>query len=173
MLAQVAPQGHQPEIGDLAVHEREYPPGLIVGMQPDRLRPPSTTLYRQTHFRPIPPLFNGFHDLGVRDVHLADAPQGVADDRPLGRELRVVGKVLELAAAAAILREVLAGRRDAAGDRLEHRLQLTAGEALVQRQAVGLEPHPLPWGRARHEHGPAVGEPPHAIASGGDARDRD
>src|SRR3989454_1087058 len=75
-------------------------------METHRPRPPSTALHRKTDLRSIPPLLDRLDDLGVADVELGDPPQRLLHDRLLGNELRFVGDMLQLAAAAVILHVV-------------------------------------------------------------------
>src|SRR5213078_1738908 len=133
---ELAPQRHEPEVRDVAVDEREDTTRLIVRVEPDRPGPPSTAFDRQTYFRPIPPLLDRFDDLRVGDIELADASQGVAHDGPLGRELRVVAQVLQLAAAAAVTDIVRAGCGDAGSGGADDFGELAAGEMLVELHAV-------------------------------------
>src|SRR5437016_12821359 len=101
-------------------------------METHRARPPSTALHRETDLRPIPPLLDRLDDLGVADVELGNPPQRIAHDRLFGGELRLVGDVLQLAAAAVILYVVRTGRGDAGRAGSDDLGQLPAGEAPVQ-----------------------------------------
>src|SRR5256885_6622515 len=140
-------------------------------METHRPAPPSTALHRETDLRSIPPLLDRLDDLGVADVELGDPPQRLPHDRLLGNELRFVGDMLQLAAAAVILHVVgarcgNAGR--AGGDDLG---QLPAGEALVQLHTLA-QPDPLTRSGAGDEHGAPVRQPPHAPPTPADPRDR-
>ena len=171
---ELAPQRHEPEVRDVAVHERKDSQGLVVGMEPDRLRPPAAVLDRQRDLRPIPPLLDGLDDLRVGDIQLADASQRVPHDGPLGRELRIVCQVLELAAAAPVAHIVRTRRRNPCVPRCRcHDLpQLRPREVLVQPHTVS-QPDAFSRRGPGHEHRSPVRQAPHAIASRRDGRDRD
>src|SRR5438876_174331 len=83
------------------------------------------------------------------------SPQRIAHDRPLGGELRLVGEVLQLAPAAAILHVVRTRCRDAGRAGRDDLAQLPAGEGLVQLHTLA-QPDPLARGGAGDEHGTAV-----------------
>src|SRR5947208_822548 len=132
---------------------------------------PCDRFHRQTHLRLIPPFLDRLDDLGVADVEPGNPPQRVPHDRPLGGELRLVAEVLQLAAAAAILRVVRTRCRDAdraGGDDLG---QLAAGEALVQLHTLA-QPDPLARGGAGDEYGAPVREPAYALPTRRDRGDR-
>src|SRR5437867_4239376 len=140
-------------------------------METHRPPPASTALHREADLRSIPPLLDRLDDLGFADVELGDPPQRLPHDRLLGNELRFVGDVLQLAAAAVILHVVgarcgNAGR--AGGDDLG---QLPAGEALVQLHTLA-QPDPLTRSGAGDEHGAPVRQPAHALPTRGDRSDR-
>src|SRR5439155_13523656 len=136
-----------------------------------RPRPPSAPFHRLPYLRPVPPLLDGLDDLGVLDVELGDPPQRIAHDRPLGGELRLVGEVLQLAPAAAILHVVRTRCRDAGRAGRDDLAQLPAGEGLVQLHTLA-QPDPLARGGAGDEHGAPVREPAHALTTRRDRRDR-
>src|SRR5205809_3856276 len=119
----------------MTVLQIEHRGGTIVRVKPDRPRPRSTALHRETDLRSIPPLLDRLDDLGVADVELGDPPQRLPHDRLLGNELRFVGDVLQLAAAAVILHVVgarcgnagRAGGDDLGQDRKSTRLNSSHG----------------------------------------------
>src|SRR5947207_9942091 len=161
---ELAPQRHEPEVRDVAVDERKDCSRTVIRVQSHR---PTVRLsdrfHRETHFRAIPPLLDRFDDLRVGDVELADASQGVAHDGPLGRELRVVAQVLQLAAAAAVTDVVRAGCGDAGSGSADDFGELAAGEMLVELHAVA-QPDAFAGRGSGNEHGAAVGQAPHAVA---------
>src|SRR6266699_2012086 len=171
MRPQLPPERHEAEVGDVTIDQREHGGGSVVRMQSHRPRPPSTALHRQAYFRPIPPLLDRLDDLGVADVELGNPPQRIPHDRLLGGELRLVGDVLQLAAAAVILYVVRTGRGDAGRAGSDDLGQLPAGEALVQLHALA-QPDPLAGRGAGDEHGAPVREPAHALPTRRDRRDR-
>src|SRR3989442_565377 len=175
MRPQIPPQRHQPEIRNVAIVEGEHMARAVVRVEPDRTwcaRPCARPPDREAEFRPVPPLFHGLDDLGVGDVELADAPERVAHDGPLGCKLGVVRQVLQLAAAAPVLRVVRTRRRDARRPGLEDLGDLPPREPLVDLERASLPPplppptppppppHPLPRPRTRHQHRAALREPP-------------
>src|SRR2546427_7523337 len=124
----------------------------VVGMEPAReysARPPACPPDGQPYFRPISPFLHGLNDLGVLHVELADAPERVAHDGLLRRELGVVRQVLELAVAAPVLPVVRARRRDACRPRLDDLADLAPREVLVELERAGRPPPvPLPGAQA-------------------------
>src|SRR5438094_8949419 len=140
-------------------------------METDRPPPPSTALHREADLRSIPPLLDRLADLGVADVALAGPPQRLPPDRLLGSELRFVGDVLQLAAAAVILHVVGARCGNAGRAGRDDLRQLPAGEALVQLHTLA-QPDPLARSGAGDEHGAPVRQPAHALPTRGDRRDR-
>src|SRR2546430_10822178 len=151
MRPQLPPQRHEAKVGDVTIDQWEHGDGSVVGVQSYRPAAtdresfrvrPSDRFHRQAYFRPIPPLLDRLDDLGVADVELGNPPQRIPHDRLLGGELRLVGDVLQLAAAAVILYVVRTGRGDAGGAGSDDLGQLPAGEALVQLHAL-TQPDPL------------------------------
>src|SRR2546426_902692 len=146
----------------MTVLQVEYRSGAIVLVEAHRPRPPSSALDRETHLRSIPPLLDRLDNLGVADVELGDPPQRLPHDRLLGSELRFVGDVLQLAAAAMILHVVGARCGNAGRPGGDDLGQLPAGEALVQLHTLA-QPDPLARSGAGDEHGAPVRQPAHAL----------
>src|SRR5437879_9920543 len=80
--AQLAPQRHQLEIGDVTIGERKNKIRPIVWGQTD-----SQSFRLHGDLRSIPPLIEGFDDFRVFDLELPDPAQRIAHNRALGTEL--------------------------------------------------------------------------------------
>jgi len=158
--AQLAPQRHQLEIGDVTIGERKNKVRPIVGVQAN-----SQSLRRHGDLRSVPPLLEGFHDFRVLDLELPDPAQRIAHNRALGTELAFVGDVLELAAAAMIVHVVRTGRRDSCGTRVHDRADLRAREVTVALEGVFAQADLIAGCRAWNEDDAPIAESSYAISS--------
>lgn len=150
----------------MTIGEREDEVRPVVRMETNRLG-----LRGHRDLGSIPPLFQCFNNLGVREIQFPDAPQRITDDRALGCELAVVRDVLQLAAATVIVHVMRAGRRHPAGPRLDDLADCSARIVAVPLQRAFPKTNAITWYGSWDKHDSTISESPDPIASDSNASD--
>jgi hypothetical protein len=118
----------------------------------------------------IAPRRVGGDDFRIADILSAQTPQRVTDDRPLGFELRVDRKVLQLAPPAMVAGVVRTARLGPIGPGTIDGPDRPAREALMPGRDLDIED--VARRGPRHEDGHAVRQSPHTVSTSGDPVDR-
>src|SRR5918992_1476163 len=162
----LAPRGDHILVGNRAIVEGEHAPRVVERVEPCQ---PSSALpaQREGELSPVTP-WKGTRSHARRfDVSAANAPYRVTNDLPFRAKLRLVPKVLELAAPTSIYHVMRAGGRNAEGG-----CHTELAEFHPRKTSLGrhIDNPDVARGGPGNENDAAI-DTPHAVASRGDRLD--